>query len=44
MNTEKDPVYSLRLSARASNYLLKLDAKTHKRMLDRLETLKTAPY
>ena len=34
----------LRLSHRADKYLFKLDKKTHKKILDRLETLKADPY
>jgi len=44
ISIEKKPVYKLRLSDRASKYLLKLDKKTHKRILDRLEILRANPY
>jgi mRNA interferase RelE/StbE len=44
MSIEKKPVYKLRLSIRADKYLLRLDAKNHKKILDGLETLKTNPY
>ena len=44
MSIEKKPVYKLRLSHRADKYLFKLDKKTHKKILDRLETLKADPY
>jgi len=44
MSIEKKPVYKLRLSIRADKYLTRLDTKTHKRILDRLEILKADPY